>query len=63
MPTELGRATKKERQLEYWKGMSPQQRDYQRFVLGWIPEGASWEPETEDGKKAKREIEKKTRRR
>lgn len=39
--------------MEIWKGYSPEQRDFQRFVLGWIPEGASWEPETEAGKKAK----------
>lgn len=58
MPTPAGRPTKKERQLEIWKGFSPFQRDYQRFVLGWIPEGGSWEPETEAGKKAKQEIEK-----
>lgn len=53
MPTKTGRPTMKERQLAIWRGMSPAQRDMLRFQTGRIPEGESWEPETELGEKIK----------
>lgn len=43
--------TYRERQLEIWNRMTPQERDYDRFV-GKIPTGASWNCETEEGKEA-----------
>ena len=41
--------TKQERQLAIWRGLTPEQRDYDRFVAGQIPQGASWLPETDWG--------------
>lgn len=43
--------TKNERRLEIWKRMTPQQRDYDRYV-GVIPFGASWTCETAGGDEA-----------
>ncbi len=37
-----------------WNRMTPQQRDYDRY-LGVIPQGASWKCETPKGKAAVRE--------
>lgn len=38
-----------DRRLRIWKGLTPAQRDYDR-MMGMIPPGASWEPETEAGR-------------
>jgi hypothetical protein len=42
--------TKNEMRLKIWRNMTPEQRDYDRFV-GKIPFGASWSCETEEGQK------------
>lgn len=42
--------TKQERRLAIWRNLTPEQRDYDRFVAGVIPQGASWLPETEWGR-------------
>jgi len=49
----------KKTKLEIWASMTPQQRDYDRF-MGVIPPGASWICETQEGKDAvKNRIEEK----
>lgn len=42
--------SKRERHLRIWKGMTPEQRDYDRFVARRIPQGATWGAETEGGR-------------
>jgi hypothetical protein len=42
--------TAQERRLEIWRNLTSAQRDYDRFVAGVIPQGASWLPETEWGR-------------
>lgn len=42
--------TKQERRLAIWRDLTPEQRDYDRFIAGVIPQGASWLPETEWGR-------------
>lgn len=44
------RLTAQERRLAIWRKLTPEQRDYDRFVAGQIPQGASWLPETEWGR-------------
>ncbi len=41
----------RDRQLEIWKSMTPEQRDYDRYV-GQIPFGQNRVPETEGGRLA-----------
>lgn len=41
-------------ELTRWKRMTPQKRDYDRFV-GRIPRGASWTCETQEGSAAIRD--------
>jgi hypothetical protein len=43
--------TKQARVLRHWNALTPEQRDYDRFVARRIPHGASKAPETEDGAK------------
>ena len=43
--------TKQARLLRIWNTLTPEQRDYDRFVARRIPFGASKAPETEDGVK------------
>ena len=43
-------SNRREQLLESWNRLTPQQRDYDRYV-GKIPVGASWECETEEGQK------------
>lgn len=42
--------SKRERNLRIWRGMTPQARDYDRFVARQIPQGATWGAETEGGR-------------
>jgi hypothetical protein len=42
--------TKQERRLTIWRNLTPEQRDYDRFVAGQIPQGASWLAETDWGR-------------
>lgn len=46
----MAEKTAQQRRLEIWNGLTPEQRDYDRFVAGQIPQGASWLPETEWGR-------------
>lgn len=47
--------TKRERMLSIWHGMTPAQRDYDRFVARSIPAGATWSAETDGGRLAQAE--------
>lgn len=47
--------SKRERRLRIWRNMTPEQRDYDRFVARQIPEGATWGAETEGGRAAEAE--------
>lgn len=38
------------RRLRIWTALTPDQRDYDRFVAGVIPQGASWVAETAWGR-------------
>lgn len=42
--------TAQERRLAIWNRMTPEQRDYDRFVAGVIPQGASRAAETQWGR-------------
>ena len=42
--------TKQERAMRSWHNLTPEQRDYDRFVAGQIPQGASWTAETDFGR-------------
>lgn len=42
--------------LEIWRKLTPERRDYDRFVGRRIPKGASWRAETEAGQVLKDEI-------
>jgi len=42
--------------LEIWRKLTPEQRDYDRFVGRRIPFGASWRAETLSGQMLKDEI-------
>jgi hypothetical protein len=42
--------TAQERRLAIWRNLTPEERDYDRFVAGQIPQGASWLPETAWGR-------------
>lgn len=50
------RETKLERQQRIWRQMTPEQRDYDRFVARQVPLGCSLEPETEGGRRMQREL-------
>lgn len=39
-----------DRRLRIWNAMTPERRDYDRFVAGMIPQGASWNAETAWGR-------------
>jgi hypothetical protein len=39
-----------EEKIRIWNNLTPEQRDYDRFVAKKIPVGASWTPETEGGR-------------
>ena len=41
--------------LRIWHNMTPEQRDYDRFVARSIPAGATWSAETEGGRLAEAE--------
>lgn len=41
---------KNEEKLKIWYSMTREQRDYDRFVARRIPYGASWIPETANGR-------------
>jgi hypothetical protein len=42
--------TKQARRLRIWNEMTPERRDYDRFIAGQIPQGASWVAETPWGR-------------
>ncbi len=42
-------AAKRAKRLAIWRGMTPEQRDYDRFVARQIPHGATWGAETKGG--------------
>lgn len=42
--------------MAIWRSLTPQQRDYDRFVARKIPFGASWRAETSAGQMLKDEI-------
>jgi hypothetical protein len=41
--------SKRDYMLRIWHGMTPEQRDYDRFVARSIPAGAHWSAETKGG--------------
>lgn len=45
----------REERLRLWESLTPEQRDYDRFVARRIPEGAGWLAETEGGRELLRE--------
>lgn len=47
--------SKREKRLRIWNGMTPAQRDYDRFVARQIPQGATWGAETEGGRQMEAE--------
>ncbi len=47
--------SKRDYMLRIWSGMTPEQRDYDRFVARSIPEGATRYAETEGGRRAEAE--------
>lgn len=40
-----------EERLRIWNKMTPEERDYDRFIAGQIPQGANWAPETTWGRR------------
>lgn len=42
-------AEKRAKRLAIWRGMTPEARDYDRFVARQIPYGATWSAETKGG--------------
>lgn len=41
--------SKRARHLRIWRNLTPEQRDYDRFVARQIPQGATWGAETQGG--------------
>lgn len=48
--------TRHEKQIRIWRSMTPEQRDYDRFVARQVPLGCSVLPETEGGRQMLSEI-------